>query len=410
MKLSTTARLRFVTLGLVTVLTAGIGAFATYHNYDLERTKIDSKIAETIGDAAGLPNQELSAALFHADEFSLDLTIALVSRDGSITVVKEATTNLFEEISLREVKLGVDRIRSNRGVTDYRYQALPISGGDFLLVASSAKDAVTNLKEDLLIVLAITAIASTLAFALLSLYIRRLKRRDDAEALARMQEFLGDASHELRTPLTVIKGYVEMLSKGQISAAEDQARAFNRVTGEIGRMETLIRDLLLLAELGESAEGEQEEIELSEILKSHADDFATLHPDRNVAIDIAKDVTIVGVDEYISRFIQNALNNIDRHTDAGVPVRISLIQKGRSVVVEIADGGRGLPESAYREKVRSLNRFDKSRSRESGGSGLGMSIMAAVVGKLRGELRLRKSDLGGLAVIAEFSHSSRSHR
>jgi K+-sensing histidine kinase KdpD len=151
-------------------------------------------------------------------------------------------------------------------------------------------------------------------------------------------------------------------------------------------MESLIRDLLLLAELGESAEGEQEEIELSEILKSHADDFATLHPDRDVKMNIAADVKIVGVGEYISRFIQNALNNIDRHTDAGVPVRISLIQKGRSVIVEIADGGSGLPESAYREKVRSLNRFDKSRSRESGGSGL------------------------GLAVIAEFSQSSRSHR
>jgi K+-sensing histidine kinase KdpD len=402
--------LRIVTLGLVTVLTAGIGAFATYHNYDLERVKIDSKITETIADAAALPNQELSAALFHADEYSLDLTVALISRDATVTIVKESTTDLFEEISLRDVERAVDRIRAGRGLTDFRYQALPISGGDFLLVAASAKDAVTNLKEDLLIVLAITAVASLIAFALLSLYIRRLKRRDDAEALVRMQEFLGDASHELRTPLTVIKGYVEMLSKGQISAPEDQARAFNRVTGEIGRMETLIRDLLLLAELGESAEGEMEEIELSEILKAHADDFATLHPDRNVAVDIARDVKIVGLREYISRFIQNALNNIDRHTDAGVPVRISLIQKGRSIVLEIADGGKGLPESAYREKVRSLNRFDKSRSRESGGSGLGMSIMAAVVGKLRGELRLQKSDLGGLAVIAEFSHPSRSHR
>jgi K+-sensing histidine kinase KdpD len=68
----------------------------------------------------------------------------------------------------------------------------------------------------------------------------------------------------------------------------------------------------------------------------------------------------------------------------------------------IEDGGPGLPESAYRENIQSLNRFDKSRSRESGGSGLGMSIMAAVIAKSGGELTLRKSTLGGLAVVADI--------
>ena len=69
--------------------------------------------------------------------------------------------------------------------------------------------------------------------------------------------------------------------------------------------------------------------------------------------------------------------------------------------LSIEDGGQGLPESAYRENIQSLNRFDKSRSRESGGSGLGMSIMAAVIEKQGGKLTLRKSALGGLTVEAE---------
>jgi hypothetical protein len=70
--------------------------------------------------------------------------------------------------------------------------------------------------------------------------------------------------------------------------------------------------------------------------------------------------------------------------------------------LEIEDGGPGLPESAYREKVQSLHRFDKSRSRENGGSGLGLSIMAAVVARLGGEFNLQKSSLGGLAILAEL--------
>ncbi|CAB4883814.1 unannotated protein [freshwater metagenome] len=407
MKLNSTSKLRIVTIALVMVLTSGIGTFATLHSYDISRAKIDAQINGTIMDAVEARNQELSAALFHIDEFSLDFTLALLSRDGSATIIKDSTVPLFDAISLDEAAQATESVQSAKGITQYRYRSLLISGGDYLLIAASSNEAVRSLKGDLLSVLLITLLASLVAFAFLSLFIRRLKRRDDVDALRRMQEFLGDASHELRTPLTVIKGYVEMLSKGQMSAEEDKSRAFNRVTNEISRMEALIHDLLLLAELGESAAREQEEIDVSLLLRGYAEDFSTLNPVREIDIEISDEIFVVGVRDYFTRFIQNALNNISRHTATDVPVRISLAQKGKNVTLIIEDGGNGLPESAYREKVRSLNRFDKSRSRESGGSGLGMSIMAAVVEKLHGQMTLRKSELGGLAVIAEFTHGSR---
>ena len=408
MKLTSTARLRIVTISLVTLLTAGIGVFATFHSYDISRQEIDKAINSTILDAASAPNQELSAALFHIDEFSLDLTLALFSRDGNLTIVKESTAPLFANIPLEVVASATRGVRAENGLEAFRFRSLLISGGDYLVIAQSSQIAITNLNQDLIIVAVITLAMSLLAFALLSLYIRRLKRRDDADALARMQEFLGDASHELRTPLTVIKGYVEMLSKGQMGTVEDQARAFNRVTSEISRMESLIKDLLLLAELGESAKREREEIDVSALIRSYAADFATLHPERKVEISISDEIYLHSVREYLVRFIQNALNNISRHTPNSAPVRVSLSSKGRAITLLIEDGGPGLPESAYKERVRSLNRFDKSRSRDNGGSGLGMSIMAAVVEKLNGELTLRRSNLGGLAIVAEFSVSSRS--
>ena len=407
MKLNSTSKLRIVTIALVMVLTSGIGTFATLHSYDISRAKIDAQINGTIMDAVEARNQELSAALFHIDEFSLDFTLALLSRDGSATIIKDSTVPLFDAISLDEAAQATESVQSAKGITQFRYRSLLISGGDYLLIAASSNEAVRSLKGDLLSVLLITLLASLMAFAFLSLFMRRLKRRDDVDALRRMQEFLGDASHELRTPLTVIKGYVEMLSKGQMSAEEDKSRAFNRVTNEISRMEALIHDLLLLAELGESAAREQEEIDVSLLLRGYAEDFSTLNPVREIDIEISDEIFVVGVRDYFTRFIQNALNNISRHTVTDVPVRISLAQKGKNVTLIIEDGGNGLPESAYREKVRSLNRFDKSRSRESGGSGLGMSIMAAVVEKLHGQMTLRKSELGGLAVIAEFTHGSR---
>jgi len=400
-KLSSTAKLRIVTLAIATIFTASIGTFVTYQSYQNSLSTLDYAIESTVDDAAQSPSQELSAALFHIDEFALDLSLFLLSRDGAITTVNESTVKLFNEISIEEAARATTSIREGRALHDYRFRSYEISGGDYLIVAGSSQEANKRFAAGLLSVLLITVATSLIAFLLLTLYIRRLKDRDDAAALARMQAFLGDASHELRTPLTVIKGYVEMLSKGMMTAEEDKSRAYLRVNTEIGRMETLIHDLLLLAELGEGAQRENEIIDLSELLTAHGQDFATLHPDRRVELEITAQISVNGVRDYYSRFIQNSLNNISRHTDAGVPVKISLTRNGKIAKLIIEDGGAGLPEGAYRENIQSLNRFDKSRSRESGGSGLGMSIMAAVIAKSGGELTLRKSALGGLAVIAE---------
>jgi signal transduction histidine kinase len=213
---------------------------------------------------------------------------------------------------------------------------------------------------------------------------------------------LGDASHELRTPLTVIKGYSEMLSKGQMSDEADRARAYSRVNTEIERMENLIHDLLLLAELGESRPPTFEEIDTTELAQAHINDFELFNKGRNINISLEENCDLKGSREHLNRLIQNCLSNIVRHTPTDAPVSITLKSKGKRVNLIIEDGGPGLPESAYRSDIAAMNRFDPSRSRDSGGSGLGMSIMAAIVQEHNGKLELRKSDLGGLAVIVEL--------
>jgi signal transduction histidine kinase len=277
-----------------------------------------------------------------------------------------------------------------------------VEGGDFILIARSTADIDSNFRSNFQSLAGFTFALDSVAALLFYFYFRRLNRRDETASLARMQEFLGDASHELRTPLTVIKGYVEMLSKNQLKEDADKERAFSRVGTEIQRMETLVQDLLLLAELGESGARDIEKIDLSEILTAHGTDFITLNHERKVNLAISQGITIEASRDYIARFIQNALTNIVRHTDASVSVNITLTPHGKNAELIIEDGGKGLPESAYREDIRSLNRFDKSRSRENGGSGLGMSIMSAVIQKLGGRFSLRKSSLGGLAIVVEL--------
>jgi signal transduction histidine kinase len=383
---------------ITTALSLLIGGFATMSVKNSQIAVIDSQlntIADSVRQNSDAP---VSAALDSAAEQDFNVTIALVSASGELTIINESQLNFLKppaDSIISSAQISAVTVNADE---NYRLVSLNISGGDRLLIADSLKAADKTYSDNLIRLILFTFAADMIAIALSYLVIRRNNRKLQADSLARMQSFLADASHELRTPLTVIKGYSEMLAKGQISAESDRQRAFDRVNSEIVRMENLIHDLLLLAELGETTVPIREEVDLSELLSSHSRDFQTLHSQRSVAIEIEDGISCLGSADHLRRLMQNILNNISRHTPVDAPVRIQLSRNGKKSFLRIEDGGPGLPETSYREGIELLNRFDSARSRETGGSGLGLSIIAAIVHEHGGTLALRKSALGGLAV------------
>ena len=380
----------------------GVGGFSVLHSQGAEINNVDQSLEFVVRSAFENPRQPVGAALFAIEQSSLDISLIFLTQEGEETVVHESSLAYRGAPDFSTLELATTRPVQIRDDSPYRFRAVLVEGGDYILIARSTDEIDANFRSNFQSLAGFTFAIDSLAALLLFFYFRRTNRGYESASLARMQEFLGDASHELRTPLTVIKGYVEMLSKNQLTEDADKKRAFDRVGTEIYRMESLVQDLLLLAELGESGVRDIENIDLSEVLTAHGTDFITLNPSRNVTLAIAQSITVEASRDYMARFIQNALTNIVRHTDSNVSVNISLISRGKNVELIIEDAGSGLPESAYREDIRSLNRFDKSRSRENGGSGLGMSIMSAVIQKLGGRLSLRKSTLGGLAIVVEL--------
>ncbi len=380
----------------------GVGGFSVLHTQGAETRKVDRALDFVASQAYENPLQPVGAALFAIDQSTLDITLTFLTHHGEETIVHESSLRYPGAPSFATIERARNIPVRIAGDSPFRLRAVLVEEGDYILIAQSTADIDSNFQSNLQSLAAFTFILDTIAALLLLFYFRRINRREETASLARMQEFLGDASHELRTPLTVIKGYVEMLSKNQLTEASDKERAFNRVGTEIHRMESLVQDLLLLAELGESGARDIEKVDLSEILNAHGSDFTTLNQNRSVELLIVPNILIEASRDYLARFIQNALTNIVRHTEADAPVKISLTSRGKSAVLIIEDGGQGLPDSAYREDIRSLNRFDKSRSRDKGGSGLGMSIMSAVIQKLGGTFSLRKSALGGLAIVVDL--------
>jgi len=363
---------------VTSLLSILIGGFAVWGSYRAELSIIDDHIALVASDVNSNPTDAITSALLSLDQNSFDFTLAFMTQDGSVTVLKES----------RNAILG-----SN---THLKTKEIRIQEGEVLIIAASLSEIDKSLNKNLFRLLIFIIFANALAS-----YISISISRAGALALERsqrekMQEFLGDAAHELRTPLTVVKGYTELL-EGKALDGDHQELAFSRLKSEIKRMESLIGDLLVLAELGEENVINIDEFPLSELLWENLNDFQSLSPNRKVTANIEDGVLFIGSEKYMRRFIQNALTNIRIHTKADTPVLVSLVG-GKRIHLIIEDGGEGLPKESYGEKVQGLKRFDRSRSRDTGGSGLGMSIMSAVIEWHKGDLTFRQSQLGGLAI------------
>ncbi len=383
---------------VTTALALSIGGFATVSLRDSQIQTIDLQLKKIDDAVRANPDSPVSSALDAASEEDFNITIAIVSSNGRVTIINESRldfNSLPNDSLLASALISPVTVEAEES---YRLLAQAISGGDRLVFADSLATIESTFTSNLKRVLLFTLLVDLLAIGISVLILGRNNRKLEADSLLRMQRFLADASHDLRTPLTVITGYSELLSKNQIQSSEDRNRAYERVNSEIIRMENLIHDLLLLAELGETTRPIFEEVNLTDLVTSYSHDFSTLNPTRTLGVNIDSDITIDGSVEHLRRLIQNIFNNIIRHTDQSAPVRVTLCTRGKRAVLTIEDGGKGLPEDGYRDAVTALNRFDSSRSPETGGSGLGLSIIAAIVSEHDGILNLKKSELGGLAV------------
>jgi two-component system, OmpR family, sensor kinase len=193
----------------------------------------------------------------------------------------------------------------------------------------------------------------------------------------RLRRFIADASHELRTPLAAVRAYAELFSRGAQTRPEDLARTMSGITREAERMSVLVEDLLLLARLDEGRPLEREQVQLDGLVAEAVDTARMVDPERPVELE-TEPVTVLGDRDRLRQVVDNLLSNVRSHTPAGAPARVRVRREGGNAVVEVEDSGAGLDDEQTRRIFERFYRADESRSRASGGVGLGLSIVAAV--------------------------------
>jgi signal transduction histidine kinase len=200
----------------------------------------------------------------------------------------------------------------------------------------------------------------------------------------RMRRFITDASHELRTPLTSIRGFAELYRMGAVPEESDVDRVMSRIENESTRMGLLVDDLLLLARLDQQRPLERELVDLETIAADAVHDAQAVSPGRDVQLHLSTDepVLVLGDDARLRQVVGNLVTNALTHTPQSASVTVGLsiddTKPERFAVLEVADSGPGLsPKDAQRVFER-FYRVEESRTRANGGSGLGLSIVAAL--------------------------------
>jgi len=468
-------RLSIATASIISLVSVAIGGFAVTTSFDSDVARVDDSLASAARIVTHSNGDAISSALLAADQSSMSLTVDFLSINGDLVHLTPGSVDISSAPSLETLKAAnnnaisltsVSRMASHgKWVSDadsYRLRTVALPDNEFLLFAISLSAQIQS--RDANIRLLIWFVLGSVLFGAIAItfFIRRDVRKisklvdaagdiaaghddvvlpagqgqSEVDRLARalrhmvdslqhsveverdaqlnMQRFLGDASHELRTPLTVIKGYVELLQKNPGAGVEQSTRAYDRMLSEANRMDDLIRDLLLLAELGEAKTetrimNELSVIDFSGLVNVAIDDLRILQPNRPIVVAVEPGIVVLGARDLLMQVLANLTSNIRRHTAEGDSLRVSLrsevaaLAEGEPAhhndefaVLTFDDGGKGLPEEFYTGGIGHFQRFDNSRSRESGGSGLGMSILAAIVRRHGGTVKLEKSDLGGL--------------
>lgn len=225
-----------------------------------------------------------------------------------------------------------------------------------------------------------------------------LEHIDDAlavrtEAEQRLRRFVADASHELRTPLMSVRGYADLFQYAAANAPEERDKHLARLRAEAARMGVLLDDLLLLARL-DAADVETplrpEDADLVELVRQAADAFRVARPDHPLTVLAGPDPVPLRIDPLrIRQVLDNLLTNAAVHTPTGTKVAVeAAMEEPGTAVVRVADSGPGIP-AADRDRIFDrFYRVDKTRSRDRGGSGLGLAVARSLVAAHGGTIDL----------------------
>ena len=225
-----------------------------------------------------------------------------------------------------------------------------------------------------------------------------LERLD--EGFTAQRQFTGNAAHELRTPLALMQAQVELFSAEHPDVLPETADFLRLLREQTERMTQMTRTLLEMC--GLQAVPCTDHIELGPMVDEIFADLAPLAEKNNITLERDGDGVMTGSDTLIYRLLFNLTENAIKYNRPGGSVRLSVTPEPEKLLIRVSDTGRGIPERFQRSIFQPFFRVDKSRSREYGGVGLGLSLVWEIVKLHGGTVCVENSSEAGTTVAVSL--------
>jgi two-component system OmpR family sensor kinase len=202
-----------------------------------------------------------------------------------------------------------------------------------------------------------------------------------------------------------VRAYAELFKRGAAARPEDLERSMGGIERESERMSVLVEDLLLLARLDEGRPLERKHVDLTHIVRESVETARMLEPERAIHADLEQ-LSVTGDADRLRQAVDNLLANVRAHAGPTASVDVTLRAADGLARLEVADDGPGMGEQELEHVFERFYRADSSRTRASGGAGLGLSIVAAVAVAHGGRASAHSSPGGGAMFAVELPRSS----
>ena len=215
-------------------------------------------------------------------------------------------------------------------------------------------------------------------------------------AFSAQRQFTGNAAHELRTPLALMQAQLELFSAEHPDVRPETAEFLTLLREQTERLIQMTRTLLEMSNLRQVARNEG--IQLAPMIEEIFTDLAPLSDKLGVTLTAEGDGIMTGSDALIYRLIFNLTENAVKYNRPGGSVRVSVTQELEKLLLRVSDTGCGIPEVYQRSIFQPFFRVDKSRSREYGGAGLGLSLVWEIADLHGGSVWVEKSSEKGTTI------------